>query len=178
MQRKPVVPPIAQLLLLLVGAAAIFLIVLQLVQQSSSPLPGAGTPVTPLATPLFPTPSPLPAETDRSDPAIVHSRVMVGLKRDDAAAIFNELSPERRASTDYAAFAQAMQDQVLSAGPVISDVQLLRPPIISGTEWADAEVAVVREKETTRYLTRYHLEAGRAWWLDTFQVLTSTVVQP
>lgn len=173
--------PLFQILAILGGTALVFLLVVALAGGMGGPpgrTPGP-LPTRPTAGPTaVPTPSPLPPSVDRSDLALVHSRVVVALKSNNPAAIFNEMSPEDRAATDYTSLVQSSQEVEQSLGP-IQEVRLLTPPLILNDppwngQWAEAEVEIVWPGETGRYRVIYLLSEGN-WWLFGTEELTSTV---
>ncbi|MGC8960705.1 MAG: hypothetical protein ACP5OO_13175, partial [Chloroflexia bacterium] len=125
----------------------------------------------------LPTPSP-PAGLDRSDLTLVHSRVVVALKGNNVAAIFNEMSPEDRAALDYTALVQSALETEQALGPV-QEVRLISPPFVLNDppwngQWAEAEVEIVWAGATGRYRVIYLLSEGN-WWLFGTEELTSTV---
>lgn len=172
--------PLFQILVILGGTALIFLLVVALAGEMAGPpreKPGP-SPIhlTPGPT-AVPTPSPLPASTDRSDLALVHSRVVIALKNNDPAAVFNEMFPEDRAAMDYTSLVQSAQEVEQSLGSV-QEVRLLTPPLILNAppwngEWAEADIEVVWAGETVRYRVIYLLSEGN-WWLFGTEELTST----
>ncbi len=180
--RTPI-PRAVQLLLLLGGVALLFFAV-QAVLQAAVPSPRPLTPtvVSPTATPaVYPSPTPLPASTERADLAVVHSRVVLGLRYNNPAALFNELFPDSAAATDYPAFAQSFEEVTRREGP-IERVDMVSPPVPLQDapwegNWAEATVDLVRGGVGRRYRVVYTQINGQWWLFGTIEV-TGTLSTP
>lgn len=147
---------------LAIGVVSIITILVLLASRGVSP----PTPVPPTATPT-PSTTPRP-KLERRSPEPVYQRTLRALRDNDIPSLYNETGPGVAATFDFDGFAAGMDQYQQQLGPII-EIRPISPLVIKteapwNGEWADAEVEVVRERGTARYLVRFHRE-GDEWWL-------------
>jgi len=106
--------------------------------------------------------------SQRSSPIPVHERTVTALQENDPQDLYDELSPSMKRLVSADSFIAAENETDASSGKVVG-VQVLQPlTVLTGpewnSEWAQAEVRVVREQATQDYIVRYVLEEDQ-WWL-------------
>jgi len=152
-------------IIFVVGVAIVTILIL-FASKGTPPL--TPTPMLPTATPIpLPSPTPRP-KLERRSPEPVYQRTLDSLRRNDIPALYNEISPGLAATFDFSSFREGIERSQRQLGPII-EVRPISPPMIKteapwNGEWADAEVEIVRERGSARYLVRFHRE-GSEWWL-------------
>ena len=154
-QREPV-----YLLILVIGLVSVAIIVILVAGRA------AGPPVPPT---VIPTPSPTPRpKLERRNPEPVYERTLDALEYNDVSALYNEISPDLAATFDFDGFEAGIEQSQRQLGRIL-EVRPISPLVIKteapwNGEWADAEVEILRERGTARYLVRFHRK-GNEWWL-------------
>lgn len=105
---------------------------------------------------------------DRSTPDRVMERVTAGLQANKPDLIWNEMSPELQDLFPLESWRQSAREAEAELGRVM-EVRVISLPQIRTEagwdgQWAEAEIEIVRQRMTNRYVVRFILQDGQ-WWL-------------